>query len=259
MRANLLFLLIALVLSGCTTGGLHFSEVALNEPLPDDFKKRVLWTSTDVFKYNLDQLVGHMIYEQAENPGKFERGPRYVDPDKPPVFKTIDGGIVYHSKVDRAAAAEGSYLVFAASIGGSNTVDVTIADTAQVFLPYERIPIAELVKESKKAPEKPATKRYYIQGVLLATVTRQAGSAIEANASGVVGDAYKAKGTVYHKASQVIRDVRISLLTIDIDRLAILGAGRNLEGQNAEALLKASRAEGFLVKELAGIEANKAD
>ena len=248
-RLGIVFL--SLILSGC---GLSFSNIPnFNKGLPEDFKRRVLWAETDIFKYNLEQLAGHVIYAKAAV-GQYDRGPRYVKPQKAPVLKVIDSGQIYHSKIDRGAQAEGSYLAFAAALSDDQTADVNIIDTAQVFIPYEDVPMEDLLKEAAKPAPSGTTKRYYIQGVLLATVTTQYGVKIKADASGVVGNAFGAKGNVYNEEMTVGRDFRISLLLIDIDKLKQASSRKEMAGASAPLLLRESQADGFKVQKINGLE-----
>ncbi|WP_253993352.1 hypothetical protein [Myxococcus qinghaiensis] len=242
--------LLALLLSGC---GVTFSNTPeFNKGLPEDFKRRVLWNETDIFKYNLEQLAGHVIYSKAST-GEYDRGPRLTTSGKSPTFKLIDNGQVYHSKIDNAAKAEGSYLAFAATMSNDQTADVSIIDTAQVLIPYEDVPVTDLAKISEtKAPQ--GVKRYYIQGVLLASVTTRYGATIKTDASGVVGNTFGAKGSVFNEQQTVGRDFRISLLLIDIDRMALLKAAPQLSPQTPADFLKASHADGFHIERIVGFE-----
>ncbi len=249
-RIAILFLVIAV--SGCN--GIKFSNIPqFNKDLPEDFKRRVLWNDTAIFKYNLEQLAGHVIYAKAMA-GQYDRGQRYIKPGKSPVSKVIDSGQIYHSKIDNGAKAQGSYLAFAANLSNDQTAEVNIIDTAQVFIPYEDVPVDDLLKEAAKPVEPGTTNRYYIQGVLLSTVTTQYGIKINADASGVVGDAFGAKGNVYNQEQGISRDFRISLLLIDINKLKELHSAGRLAPLTTSALLKASQVEGLQVLQIKGIE-----
>ena len=245
-----------LFLMGCA--GVRFSDVPqFNKGLPEDFKRRVLWNETDIFKYNLQQLVGHVIYAKGQT-GEYDRGPRYVKLGTSPALKVVDSGQVYQSKIDNGAEAEGSYLSFAAKLSDSQTVDVNIIDTAQVFIPYEDVPVDDLLKEANKPAPSGTTKRCYVQGVLLATVMTQYGVKVNADASGVVGNAFGAKGNVYNEEQTVSRDFRISLLLIDLDRLAQLHAAPGLQPWAADRLVRAARADGFSVQRIDGLQKSSA-
>jgi hypothetical protein len=245
--------------AGCSNSHqIQFADTPLNQSLPDDFKNRVLWTQTDQFKYHLDQLVGHIIYNESGSTN-FERGPRYIDPQKMPALKTIAEGTVYHSKVNQAAAFQGGYLAFAANIHATNAVDVSITDTAEIFIPYDDIPMQALLDEAKKPKPTPSTKRYYVQGALLATVIMQSGRQFDASASAGVAEAYKAEGHLYDQTSQTAKDVRISIVPLDIDRLSVLAAGRNLEGESLATILRASRVYGIQVGFIGGLTKDPPD
>jgi hypothetical protein len=256
MRLSAKVFLGLVLLTGCDGGGVRFSDIPeFNKALPEDFKRRVLWNETDIFKYNLEQLAGHVIY--AKGPaGEFDRGPRYLKPDKHPALKVVESGEVYHSKIDSGAQAEGNYLAFAAKLSGDQTASVSIADTAQAFIPYEDVPVENLLAEVQRPIPSGSTKRYYIQGVLLATVLTQYGAKINADASGVAGTVFGAKGKVYREDETVSRDFRISLLLIDIDRLAQLSAESGVEASTSTSLLESARADGFTVNRLTGINAS---
>jgi hypothetical protein len=253
MRLRYAALFGCLLLAGCP--GVRFANIPqFNKELPEDFKRRVLWNQTDIFKYNLQELAGHVIYAKGQA-GEYDRGPRYVKPDKYPPLKIVESGEVYKSKIDKGASAEGSYLAFAAKLSGDQIADVAIIDTAQVFIPYEDIPMDALLEEAKKPAPPETTKRYYIQAVLLATVVTQYGAKIKADASGVVGNAFGAKGNIYNEEQTVSRDVRISLLLIDLDRLVKVKAMPGPpEALTTERLVKAARADGFSVQRISGLE-----
>jgi hypothetical protein len=139
-------------------------------------------------------------------------------------------------------------------LSANRTASVTIIDTAQVFIPYADVPVDVLLAEAMKPALPGTTKRYYIQGVLLATVLTQYGQQINADASGVVGNTFGAKGNVYNEEQTVNRDFRISLLLIDLDRLAQLGAASGLEPSTPERLIRAAHASGFSVQRISGVE-----
>ena len=256
MRLVNITILSCFLLIGCV--GVRFSNVPqFNKGLPEDFKRRVLWNETDIFKYNLHQLAGHVIYAK-EQTGEYDRGPRYVKPDTSPALKVVDSGQVYQSKIDNGAKAEGSYLSFSANLSDNQTVDVNIIDTAQVFIPYEDIPLNALLAEANKPVPPGTTKRYYVQGVLLATVLTRYGVEIKADASGVVGNAFGAKGNVYNEEQTVSRDFRISLLLIDLDRLSQLNSSKGFEPMAPKRLIRAARADGFNVERIDGIQKSSA-
>lgn len=242
---------LTLVILGC---GVRFANIPqFNKELPSDFKSRVFWTQTDNFKYNLEQLAGHVIYSESKA-GEFSRGPRYIKANAPPALRPIDDGTVYQSKIDSSASVQGSYLIFAGNMKAEQTADVLIVDTAQVFIEYENVPVAELEREARK-PRRSGQSAYYIQAVLLASVTTKYGSKIAGDASGVVGNTFGAKGNVYNEEDAISKDVRISLLLIDLDRYRILKDGAGARPMSSTEMLQSARAVDIEVKAIGQMDA----
>jgi len=248
----LLLLPLALTLSGCA--GVRFADIPqFNRALPDDYRNRVLWKEVDIFKYNLAQLAGHVVTTSDPSGGRFERGARILGRDTVPTLQPIRDGTLYHSKIDRDASVEGDYLAFAAKLSDRQTADVVIVDTSQVFIPFEEVPVEALLAEAAKERPTPSTRRYYIQGVLLATVTTRYGVQIDAGASGVIGSTFGAKGKVFNEEDTVSKDVRISLLLIDLDELTKKHAALNARPMSRDELILASRASGCSITSIGNL------
>jgi hypothetical protein len=233
-------------LTGC---GVRFADVAMNKDLPSDYKNRVLWPQTDAFKYNLTQLAGHVIIGNPAT-GEFERGPRYVKEGFEPTLQVIEDGTVYNSKVNNSAAAKGNYLVFAGSLSGDQAAEVTIVDTNSVFIPYEQVPMEALAEEARKEPEA-GKKKYYVQAVVLATVTIKNYRKIAADASSVTGNTFGAEGKVFNETSDVSKDFKISLTLLDVQRFA------QVTGSSTGDLSRYEVEGSFLVNKLAGVPLSK--
>jgi hypothetical protein len=232
-------------LAGAGCGGVRFADVALNKDLPADYKNRVLWPQTDAFKYNLTQLAGHVIVGDPKT-GEFERGPRYIKEGYEPKLGVIEDGAVYNSKVTNSAAANANYLAFAAKLSNDEAAEVTIVDTNDVFIPYEQIPHDALAEEARKpAPEGRA--KYYVQGVLLATITIKNYHKIEADASAVAGNTFGGGGKVFNEANDVSKDFKISLTLIPVSSF-----GRARAASPAD-LSRQAVAGGFVVNSIAGL------
>lgn len=246
-------ILVAIQFALTRRGQFVFGDTPLNKTLPDDYKNRVLWTETDIFKYNLEQLVGHVIVHDPAT-GTFARGARHVSASKPPTLKAIEGGTLYHSKIDSRAASEGSYLAFAAKLSEEQTASVTITDTAHIFIPYEEIPSDAILQEAHRPKATPNCKRYYIQGVLLTAVTTEYGTKLASDASGVVGDTFGAKGNVYNEDATLTKDVRISVLLLDVDDLAAILGGQNLRPEDRYKMMRAAAVTGLEVRGLEGAQ-----
>src|ERR1035437_1697147 len=96
----------ALLLVGCT--GIRFAPVPLNGPLPENFKKRTLYARTEIFRHQLPEFAGSILYRKGDA-GEFDRGARVVKAgfDVPlQTIKDVDAA-VYASKIDRGASVQG--------------------------------------------------------------------------------------------------------------------------------------------------------
>ncbi len=89
-----------------------------------------------------------------------------------------------------------------------------------VFVDNNDVPWDALLKEAKAPKVNPSTRRYWIQGALLASLDVARFTEISSNASAVVGATFGAEGKVYNKAGQEIHDYKISVHLIDLDKLA---------------------------------------
>ena len=217
-KKSLLLYFSAILLSSC---GVKFSPITHNKTTPEDLKNRTFWDQTDIFKYNLEQLTGSILYK-VEGEGNFRRGSRVVDEANKPSIEAIENGLLYHSKINREYEGGVSVLSFTTELSTDQMVDVKITDIFQSFIEFESIPI-DRIKEIIDSDELANTKKYYIQGALLTSVTKTYGSEISANASGVVGGAFKAaNGKIYNEETDFIQDYKISLALIDLDKLDIL-------------------------------------
>jgi hypothetical protein len=208
------------VLVGC---GVSFSNVDLNTALPDNFKKRTLYPRTEILRFKLPELAGSVLYQQGGT-GTFERGARIVKDGYAAALESIkdDERVVYTSKIDRGAAVQGSYLAFSAAFTEKQTADIDIRDTSLVFIVDADVPWDKLKAEALKPNPSPNTHRYWVQGALLAGITINNYAELAANASGVVGETFGAKGNVYNKQGATQHDYSISLELVDLEKLAIV-------------------------------------
>lgn len=245
----------ALLLAGC---GVSFAPVPLNASLPDNFKKRNLYTHTEIFRHRLPELAGSVLYRKGET-GEFDRGARFVKPGPDIPLQTVKeaDAAVYTSKIDKGAAIHGSYLAFAANLSDKQTASVDIRDTAVVFIPWADVPLDVLRAEAEKPNPNPGTHRYWVQAALLTAVTVDNYVEISSDASAVVGETFGAKGNVYNKQGTTTHDYLISMELLDLETLVkVLGEGKGLVGLPApgsserEKLLKSLRAEGVKIEKV---------
>src|ERR1035438_1205040 len=151
MKNRLSIACIAFALSGCS--GVRFSDVKLNAALPANFKNRTLYPDTAIVRFKLPELAGSILYMQ-QGSGVFTRGNRIVKSGYTAVLEVVkdDDKLIYSSKIDRGASAQGSYLVFAAGFDAKQTADVDISDTSLVFINAADVPWDALRTEALKKP-----------------------------------------------------------------------------------------------------------
>jgi hypothetical protein len=182
--------------------------------LPADYRNRTLWPGTDIFKYNLSELAGSYVRRDAD--GTFTRLNRVVKPGYKPEFRVKDLKTIYESNIDRRASVHGSYLAFAASLKANERAQVKIQDIGMVFIKGDDLPRKDIAEQAIRAYKADEHGRYYIQGVLLASVATRHFVEIDASAKGVVGDTIGLDSKVYNKRGQSATDFRISVELVDL-------------------------------------------
>jgi hypothetical protein len=214
---------------GCWTG-IRFAPQYPTNDLPDSFKKRVIYPDeSGTLKYKLTQLLGRVVYKE---PGVDAYDVKRVV--LKPGYATALGliseadGQIFEGLVDKSAGGKGSYLTFSGSLSTKEVATVSIKDRNVVFVNNNDVPWDLLVEEAKSPKNSPATRRYWIQGALLASLDITRFAEIEADAKGVLGPTIGVEGKVYNKQSQAIHDYKISVQLIDLDRLADKAAVHSL-------------------------------
>jgi len=220
MKRMVIFLMavfiIAIAFIGC---GVRFKDAPINLELPDDFKTRNLLDRTAIWRFNMPELAGTVLY--LEQDGSYSRHRRFVKEGYVAILRFVEDSEkkIYSSRVDRGIVAEGSYLVFAANLDAKQIAEVNIEDVSLVFINDADIPWERLVEEANAQAPNPGIHRYWIQAALLSSITIDYYSEISTSASGVVGETFGAKGNVYNKQGTTAHDYKISLELIDLDRL----------------------------------------
>ena len=222
----LIILVCMAFLNACA--GVKFADERVNKNLPEDFKKRNIYPETDIFKYKLDSLVGRIL---VCKPGQVSERVYDCDLKITRILKTDSATnqpippetitperIVYSSKIDRGAAAQGSYLTFAGSFSAEQVAELLITDSSLVFANDNDVPVSEILNYVSSNPKQEGEERFWIQGALLATLIQRDLVKIKSDAEGVVGNTSGVKGEVYNNRGQESIDYRISLLMPNIDR-----------------------------------------
>lgn len=239
---------------GCA--GLQFADEPINQDLPRAFTNRTLWPDTSIFRYRLTELAGTVIYA-VEQPGgavEYRRQSRLLAPGFAPEVEVIRDGTIYSSKIDKGAAAKGSYLALAVDFSDDRMAELTIVDSGLVFIPWDKVPLQALQEEAAK-PRPTGTRRLWVQAVLLSEVTKSYFREIKANASGVVGSTFGASGKVYNQNSATSREPVMGLLVVDLDALAAddklkagpaVGLTEALKREQVESALERTRMPGIV-------------
>lgn len=209
--------IIAFFVITCVACGVRFNETPINLVMPDYFKERNLLDRTEIWRHKLTELVGSIVYLKPD--GSYNRFKRIVKEDYLAKLELVEDAErkVYSSRIDRGAAVEGSYLAFAADLDVNQMAEVNIEDISLVFINDADVPWEKIYAEANAQAPSPDIRRYWIQGALLTHITIDYYTKISANASGVVGDTFGAKGNVYNKQGTTSRDFMISLELYDLD------------------------------------------
>jgi hypothetical protein len=213
---------------GC--GGVTFEATRLTNDLPETFKQRNLYLDeSGTLRYKLTEIVGRVIYQDSAAHRSDVR--TVILPESyVPVLEVIKAGdgLVFEGMVDRNAATKGSYLAFAGSLSSKQVAMVSIQDRNLVFIQNRDIPRAKLIEEARQSVPNPSIRRLWIQGALLSSIDIATLDSISRSASGVVGTTIGVEGNVYNKKAEAIHDYRISILALDLDRLAEMDRGTHL-------------------------------
>ena len=122
------------LLVGC---GVKFAPVAINSALPEGLKERTIYPDGGA-AYDLEDLVGNVVLQtevvDAASSGKKNKYIKVgviLPKDFVVTVKPIkDSLMYYHSRIDRSAAAQGSYLAFSSTMDANQLAELTIFDTA---------------------------------------------------------------------------------------------------------------------------------
>lgn len=224
MRKCLISLLMALLLSGCG-GGFSLTDEQLNHNLPNDFKNRTFVNikGSEFYRRELDDLAGRiLVCTSVNNEPRTEECTvtlsRIIREGTTPTIKLIEDGTVYTSKVDQKASIKGSYLLVTAEFSANQVAEITITDTSYIYIRSTEAPLDELRAYVRDSPGNSAQKRYWIQGVQVATIALKNYIKLEGGVDGTVGPVTGINGSMYRADDKVAYDYGISFVMADIDR-----------------------------------------
>lgn len=227
---NFTFLLglLGLLMTGC---GVKFAEATVNKPLPDEFKDKALYHGP-VAGYDFQDLVGNILLIK-ENDDPLRIGLIRPNGYKNEVIPIADPNNYYKSRIQRGAELQGSYLAFAADFKIDQLAEIEIVDVARAGIAFDKEDVfAQILTKAstwvKDHPKDDASlTRLWVKSVVLISWTYNDFTKIEANASGVVGDAVGIKTGVYNRNEETVKSVRIAFEAFDIDELVKQSASIN--------------------------------
>jgi len=208
-----------LLLIGCQ--GVTFLDRNINLKLSPEMLGRSLFTDTEILKRHLEEVPGYIAVDNGD--GILQAVlPLQTGGFIPPVTPIHDDKAFYHSVIDQEAGAQGSYLaLLSVDLSAKQTAEVTITETAEAYIPKERVPWQTIAEWGKAHPPRPGQKRFYVQGALLSTVSKTIYSEIKGNATVDGGMAFGAKGKVYasDKNTQTSNQAYIGTHLLDVDAI----------------------------------------
>ena len=209
-----------LFLIGCD--GVKFRDRDINLKLSPEMLGASLLKDTEILKRHLEEIPGYIAVDDGS--GNLQTVlPLQTKGFMPTVTPIKDDKAFYHSVIDQSAGVQGSYLaILSADLNTKQTADVTITETAEAYIPRDKVPWQEIAKWAKGNPAPVGQKRYYVQGALLASVSKTI--YVEVNSSATVdgGAAFGAKGKVYatDKTTQSSNFAFIGMHLLDVDLIA---------------------------------------
>ena len=195
MKKNLIIMLLvqSMIFLSCVT----FSPIDIDTTLPNDIKNRMLYKDTAQWKYHLDELVGSIIYEKDN--GEYSIGKRIIKDGTKLVKDPLDLAQAYHLFINDKADASLSMLAFAGgSISQEQKAEIKIVDILSYFIVYNDFDLGNIKKEFNLPLPKGYKNRYYIQGAILSSVTKNIyQSATKGINTHIVGTGISADGSIY--------------------------------------------------------------
>jgi len=213
-----MFVLIALF-SSCA--GVKFGNSDVNNPIPDGMKERSLYPA-GVSVYEFQDLVGNvLIVKTGINPRRagIVLPAGYVAS----VIPITDPENYYHSRIQKGAETNGSYLTFAANLSADDLKEITVIDVARAGVALTETSWASIIDKCKTwvsaNPKKEGETRLWIKAVVVSRQTLQSYNQINADASGQIGNVVGVKGKVYNNNKEENKSAIIAFEAFDIDSM----------------------------------------
>jgi hypothetical protein len=201
--------------------GVKFVSSITNEPPGISLETRSLWDDSSILQYRLDGLSGYVLERSGANlpwrrkvqilPTGFNTEPELL-PD----------GQVYSSIVDNRIAGSGNATIplfsVASTMSSEQRMELTITDTALLYVNDKDIPWAEINAYRQNNPPAAGVSRVWVQAVMLTQMRMRIASKTETDAT-VSGAAYGADGKVFNQNTAARRQAYLTMLLVDLDQL----------------------------------------
>lgn len=216
---------------GCTAHQVNIGTLdgsVLNRPLPDHVLSRTFLPSKDtsLYMYNVPQLVGTiMTCDKASS--KCDILVRVTKKQKEPTnqFLQDKSNRLYRSVIDNKFSGGATVLPVTVTFADNRKVEVIIEDSMCVTYNDDDIPRQDLIKAYKRLKKNiPNTNVYWIRGAILMTITRNYYDEISDNAT-ITAPVFSVNGKVFMSKDEFVKDQRIVLSTLDLEKLASMEDG----------------------------------
>jgi hypothetical protein len=209
--------------AGCSNPKIEWADSPVVD-VPNYFSSRTsLQDRGGIYRYRLAELPGRVLYQEPSDSTYTFKGLVLKSGYNPTIEPVPENeGKVFDGIITRRAAADASYIAVSASASDSGLMEVHIKDRVLSFISNKDVPWSLLAAESKRAKPTPATKRYWVQGVILASLDYATASEVNLKAGGKLTEAFGANGKVYNKTEKATHDYRISMELINLDDLSTI-------------------------------------
>lgn len=207
------------LLAGCE--GVTFKDAPKNTPLPPAMRDLAIYPA-GVAGYDFQDLVGNILSLKPPS------APLRIGLIRPTGYQNVvipidDPNNYYHSRIQKGAEVQGSYLTFAASLKDDELVDLLLLDSARAGITLTSSGIWKDITTQLaawvKAHPKGDSQRIWIKSVVLTRQVYSSESKVGAKAKDQVGDVVGVSGDVYRKSEDEQRSVVIAFEAFDVDEL----------------------------------------
>jgi hypothetical protein len=216
---------VAILFASCS--GVTFKDIdVVNSPLDTQMLGHSVFADTEIIKRHIDELPGYIFSVGSD--GSLDQLATVVPEGyKIQIQAITESTPFYHSIIDNTAGAQGSYLkLVSAELKQTQRAEVTIAETAEARIDRESVPWTAIKNWALANPGN-GPKRVYVQGVLLATITKTLYAETTSSATVDGGAAFGIGGKVYASSKSSATQCRayVGAHLLDIDKIASGNAG----------------------------------